>query len=125
MSDEQKKEKKLIIDEDWKEQARREKEILRAGKQQEKAAGPRPPLPKGDFMGLVHMLFTQALMAMGLVRPEGQTEKVPADLEAARYHIDMLEALEQKTGNNLTEQEKRFLTEALHQVRLAFVQASS
>ena len=123
---EEKKEakKKIIIDEDWKQEAQKEKEILAA---QEKAEKEKPrkkskargPLPKGDFAALISMLVTQALFALGLLEVEGQ-EREP-DLEMAKYNIDMLETLEEKTKGNLTKEEETVLTKTLNEVRMAYV----
>ena len=122
-------EKKLIIDEDWKKQAQQEKEVLAAKEEQEKAKmegadeAPRRsgPLPEGDLMALVNMLTTQALFAMGVLRVEGQDDREP-DLEMARYNIDMLEVLEEKTKGNLTDQEAQVLKNTLSELRMGFVQ---
>lgn len=125
MANEEKKDKKkVIVDEDWKEQARKEKEILEAQERAERKKTEkqkrRGPLPAGDFAGLISMLMTQTLLAMGALVPEGQEKKEP-DLELARYHIDILEMLETKTKGNLSEQEAGLLAEALHQVRMLYV----
>jgi hypothetical protein len=128
--EEKKNDKKIIIDEDWKQQAQKEKEILaeqeKAEKEKaEKEKTPRDksrrgPLPKGDFAALISMLVTQALFALGLLQVEGQEEKEP-NLELAKYSIDMLETIEKKTKGNLTEEEKKVLEDTLSQVRMAYV----
>ncbi len=129
MAEEEKKdEKKIIIDEDWKEQAQKEKEILAAQEEAEKEQTQEQtvrhgPLPKGDFAALISMLVTQALFAMGVLEVEGQ-EKKEADLEMAKYNIDMLNTLEEKTKGNLTEQEKKVLENTLNQVRMAYVKVA-
>ncbi len=128
MAEEEKKNgKKIIIDEDWKQQAKREKEILaaqeKAEKEKEKDKSRRGPLPKGDFAALISMLVTQALFALGMLQVEGQDKKEP-DLELAKYNIDMLETIEEKTKGNLTEDEKKVLENTLSQVRMAYVKIS-
>ena len=80
------------------------------------------PLPKGNFAALISMLTTQALFAMGVLKVEGQ-EKEP-DLEMAKYNIDMLETLEEKTKGNLTEEEKKVLENTLSQVRMTYVKVA-
>ena len=107
MADQEKK--KLIIDEDWKQQAQREKETMAAKEKEEKKKqeaeepqpGPGGPMPQGNFAALVSMLTTQALFALGLIRVRGEEEHGP-DLEMARYNIDVLEMLSEKTKGNLT-----------------------
>jgi hypothetical protein len=130
MAEEKKEEKKIIIDEDWKKEAQKEKEILAAQEEEEKKKKPeeklhRGPLPQGNFAALVSMLVTQALFALGLLEikgQEGQTKE--PDLELAKYNIDMLEVLEEKTKGNLTEEEKKVLENTLSQVRMAYVQVA-
>ena len=131
--EEKKDDKKIIIDEDWKQQAQKEKEILAEQEkaEKEKAEKEKTPrdksrrgsLPKGDFAALISMLVTQALFALGVLQVEGQEEKEP-DLELAKYSIDMLETIEKKTKGNLTEEEKKVLENTLGQVRIAYVKVA-
>jgi len=120
-------EKKLIIDEDWKREAQKEKETLAALEAQEKEKeaeeGPgrgRGELPRGDLAGLISMLTTQALFALGLIQVKGEEEREP-DLELARYNIDMLEAVAQKTKGNLTPEEEQLLKNTLSDLRMGYV----
>ena len=122
---EKKEEKKIIVDEDWKQQAQKEKEVLAAqektGKEKARKETPRHgPMPEGDFAALVSMLTTQALFALGVLNVEGQEKKEP-DLELAKYSIDMLETIREKTEGNLSEQEQKVLENTLNQVRMAYV----
>jgi len=123
--------KKLIIDEDWKQKAQREKEVMAAKEQEEKKkeaegpeAGPDGPMPQGNFAALVSMLTTQALFALGLLRIRGEEEHGP-DLEMARYNIDMLEALAVKTKGNLDPQEEKMLKDTLGDLRMGFVSVAN
>lgn len=120
---EQPQEKKLIIDEDWKEQAQREKEMLAEAiekERQEKQKGARPP-EKASFALLVSSLATQAMISLGDIE-NPFTHKRETKLEEARFHIDMLEVLEQKTKGNLTPEESRLLESLLFNLRLRFVE---
>jgi hypothetical protein len=129
MADEEKQEKKIIVDEDWKKQAQQEKEILAAQEEQEKkkpqgedeSGSRRGPLPKGDIAALISMLTTQALFALGVLGVKGQEQREP-DLELARYNIDMLEALEEKTKGNLSPEEQQALNNTLSELRMGYVQ---
>lgn len=124
-------EKKIIVDEDWKEQAEREKKILVAQEKEEKGKKEkqkttqqrRGPMPSGNFAALVSMLVTQALFALGAIKMEGGEGKEP-DLEMAKYNIDMLETLEEKTKGNLTEQEQKVLSNTLNEIRMAYIKAA-
>jgi len=127
MAEEGKKEEKKI-DEDWKQQAQKEKEILAAQEEVEKEktqeeSKHRGPLPRGNFAALVSMLVTQALFALGVLEVRGQEKREP-DLEMAKYNIDMLATLEEKTKSNLTEEEKRVLENTLNEVRMAYVKVT-
>ena len=116
MANEEKQEKKIIVDEDWKVQAQKEKEQL-------KAPPASQPLPNADFGTLVSMLATQAMFAMGFIRTE--KDKEPAvDLNMAKFNIDLLGVLEEKTKGNLSDDEQKMLTDALGQLRTGYVQAS-
>ena len=124
MSDE---EKKIIVDEDWKAQAQKEKETLKEQEkvEHEKKEEPRPPMPEANFSGLVSMLATQAFYALGLIQPEGDEGKqVEPDWQIAKFNIDMLGMLEEKCKGNLTDEEASLLKSTLDQLRMLFVQLS-
>jgi hypothetical protein len=69
------------------------------------------------------MLTTQTFFSLGLIRLEDQEPKEP-DLELAKYNIDMLETIEEKTKGNLTKQEEKVLKNTLNEVRMAYVKLS-
>lgn len=127
MAEDDKKEKKIIVDEDWKAQAQKEKEILatqeKVEHEKEAQEKKRPPMPPADFAGLVNTFATQAFFAMGVLRTK-EDKDIPADLELAKYNIDMLEVIGSKTGGNITDDEKKLLENTLHQLRMAFVNVS-
>ena len=86
MADKDNDEKKIIIDEDWKAQAQKEKEELskEAEKEtEEKQEQGQKQLPPADFSGLVSMLTTQAFFALGLIRTEEDKDQ-PANLQLAK-----------------------------------------
>ncbi len=126
MAEEKKEEKKIIIDEDWKGKAQKEKEGLKEKEKTEKPqkdAEQQYQLPTGDFGSLVSLLATQAMFAMGFITTEKDKEP-KKDLRLAKFHIDILEALEQKTKGNLTDEEQKFLSGTLSQLRMGFVSVS-
>lgn len=120
----QEKEKKIIIDEDWKTEARKEKEKLAEEEKDSKAQAEQRRLPPADFQGLISMLATQAFFGMGLLRSE-ENKDVPPDMEMAKYNIDLLGILEEKTKGNLNEEEAKLFESTLHQLRMAYVSLSS
>jgi hypothetical protein len=122
---EQNEPKKVIIDEDWKNQAQKEKEVLEKKVEEEVKTNEQPPLPPADFEGLVSFFATQAYFALGLIRSkEDKDKKIAPDLDAARYHIDMLSLLEQKCKGNLAAEEQQLLQGTLGQLRILFVNLS-
>jgi len=120
-------EKKIIIDEDWKAQAQKEKEVL---KEQEKvehehAEQPHPGLPEADFSGLVSMLATQGFFALGMIRNEADKDKdIEPDWQMAKFNIDLLGMLEDKCKGNLSKDEEEMLKGTVEQLRMLFVQLS-
>jgi len=115
-------EKKLFVksDEDWKAEAQREKDRLA---EKAKAQEARRRLPPPSFAGFIGDLGLQAMLAMGLVAVEGSPQP-SRDLEAARYTIDILGVLQEKTRGNLGPEEKRHLDDLVHSLRINFVRAA-
>jgi hypothetical protein len=117
---------KLFIDEDWKSQVEAEKAAA-AGKTSEAAAaqpqdaGDQPgEMPPPTLSSLVITLATQSMAAMGLLAgPDGKP--LPVEADQAKYLIDTIAMLEEKTANNRTADESKLFEEALHQLRMTFV----
>ncbi|MHC4987489.1 MAG: DUF1844 domain-containing protein [Planctomycetota bacterium] len=118
-------EKKIIIDEDWKQQAQKEKEVLKEKEAAEHKARPkeRADIPPADFSGLVSMLASQAFWALGVLRVDENDTREP-DFKMAKFNIDMLGVIEEKSKGNLSDDEAKMLEEALSQLRMTFVQLS-
>jgi hypothetical protein len=125
------KEKKIIVDEDWKAQAQKEKEQLTEKEKQQAEQndekqdqpGEQKKLPEASLEALISMLATQAYFAMGLLRTE-DNQDIPVDLDMAKFNIDLLAVLEDKTKDSLDENEKQLFEGTLHQLRMAYVQLS-
>jgi len=78
-----------------------------------------------SFLHLVNMLAMNALLALGAMPSTEKDEKKPEkDLQAAKFAIDMLGILEEKTKSNLTSNETHALSSTLYQLRMLFVEAS-
>lgn len=120
-------EKKIIIDEDWKAQARKEKEQLKEQESAEKVASgqaeqeEQAALPPADFSGLVSVLASQAFYALGVFRLDEKDEREP-DFTLAKFNIDLLGLLEEKCKGNLSDDESKMLKATLDQLRMTFVQ---
>jgi Domain of unknown function (DUF1844). len=77
-----------------------------------------PRLPKPDFLMLVEFLAQQA--AVFLSGAQG----VPKNPAQAKVFIDLLDVLQEKTKNNLTDTESRELANVLFQLHTLYVQTS-
>jgi PIN domain nuclease of toxin-antitoxin system len=75
------------------------------------------------FFSLIYTFQMQAMMQMGKLK-NPMTEKVEKDMDAASMSIDMIEMLNSKTQNNLNDDEKRFVTQVLSDLKLNFVEES-
>ncbi len=81
---------------------------------------------KGElhFIQLVLMFQTAALQQMGKLQ-NPLTQKIERDLDQARFSIDILEMIQNKTKNNLSDNEKTFLEHTLFELRMNFVDEMS
>lgn len=79
-----------------------------------------PELGGPSFYDLVAILAEPVPVYLGdAVLPDGQDA---TNLEAARFYIDLLAVLRQKTAANLTAQESDFLEDLLYRMRVRYVQ---
>ncbi|MEM6554061.1 MAG: DUF1844 domain-containing protein [Planctomycetota bacterium] len=126
----------IQIDSDWKAQAQAEKQKL-SGKPSDAtaeagaasaggAAAGRPTgaMPPANFDTLLSSFVTQALFAMGAI-PDPQTGQPVVELELARYQIDLLAVLEEKTKGNLSDEEQKMLAGTLYELRSRYVQVAN
>lgn len=105
-------EEKKAVDEEWKKQVQQEKE-----REAEKKP---PPLPEPSFTLFVSSLATQALIALGQIE-NPVTRKREKNLEQARYTIDTLKIIEEKTRGNLTKEEEKYLQGVLYDLRMSYI----
>lgn len=122
MADE-KNEPKLIIDSDWKSQAEAERQKLSEQAKQKAEQEAERDLPPADIMGIVQILATQALLYMGAF-PDPQTGRAMVAMDLAKFHVDLLGTLEEKTKGNLTKEEEEVVTQTAHELRLQYVEVN-
>ena len=117
-------EQKIIIDEDWKAQVQREKEQALQATDEEEAPGEEEDaeaaMPATPFTALVNSLAAQCMLALGVIAPR-DSQQVTVDIEQAKYTIDMLMMLREKTKGNLTSEEEGLLTEATSELQRGYV----
>jgi hypothetical protein len=143
----------LHIDLDWKKQAQEEKRRLAEEAASKPKAIPVPP-PRAaasesagsakagagagaagartaagrdrnapvNFVEIVQQFITQALFYLGEIDVRGQRG---VNLDMAKYYVDMLGVLEEKTANNLTDEERVTLDAALYEARMRYVNVAS
>jgi hypothetical protein len=127
----------IQIDDDWKRQAQEEKQRLaeqaaeRAASTERDAAArvesPRSDAPRGrdlppaNLEGLISTILTQAYYYLG----EMGEEQLPVDLDMARYQIDLLGVIEEKTRGNLTPDEQQALDTGLYDLRSRYVSVAT
>jgi len=131
---------KKRVDESWKEQAAREKHA--APGPSTAPAGQGATAPAGGPAEAAHDhaaeaddrfqarfdlfasgLAMEALIALGDM-PHPVTRKQGANLPQAKYLIDLLGIMEEKTKNNLTVDEDKLLKDALYQLRMRYMAKS-
>jgi hypothetical protein len=77
-------------------------------------------LEGASFFDLVAMLAEPVPIYLGdAPLPDGGSAENP---EMARFHIDLLDVLRQKTAGSLTAQESAFLEDLLYRLRVRYVQ---
>lgn len=141
------------VDESWKEQVEKEKQVADELKARKGApasidpavapleapeaeaespiigAGPEAAEPGGEEAGglpearfdlFLSGLAVDALIGLGDM-PHPVTKKPAVNLDHARYLIDLLGILAEKTKNNLTADEDRLLKDTLYQLRMRYL----
>jgi hypothetical protein len=82
-----------------------------------------PELPKADFSAHIYTLAMQAMIFLGK-QPNPENGKYERRIEVAKYQIDTLEILRDKTKGNLEPAEQNLMETLLHQLRLAHIDES-
>jgi hypothetical protein len=78
---------------------------------------------EANFSTLVLSIASSAAMALGLA-PHPVSGKSEKDLNLARFNIDLLTMLAEKTKGNRTSDEERFLSSVLSDLKMKYVEVS-
>ena len=105
-------ETKKDIDETWKEA----KELERESAKKEGKSVPDEP----DFNFFITTLALQASIALGQV-PSPVTNKKEEDLNQAKFLIDTIGMLKEKTKGNLNSDETNLLENLLYELRMQYI----
>ena len=76
-----------------------------------------PAMPEASLTSLMHLLAEQALLALGVPHPLLK-DVPPANPAAARFYIDLIGVLKEKTEAARTVEESSELEEGLYQLRM-------
>lgn len=81
-----------------------------------------PEMPQASFSALIHILAEQALVALGGPHPLIPADKLPPpDPAAARFLVDLLGILKERTAGNVSPEETRELEDVLFALRMRIV----
>ena len=108
MEDEAKKK----VNEDWKSQVEKEKKQAEQSHQQ---------YHQPTFTIFLSSLSMQAMIALGRIE-NPLTKKQEKNLEQARFLVDTLEIIKEKTKGNLSDEESKLIEDALYNLRMMYVE---
>lgn len=77
-------------------------------------------LPEPSFQLLVTQLGAQARIELGDI-PNPMSGETQVSLERAKFTIDMLQMLKDRTQGNLSQEEGGFLDSVLYELRMSYV----
>lgn len=81
-------------------------------------------LPPPNLQTIISTFAMQAALGLGMV-DNPMTKKREADLPQAKFAIDLLQVLEEKTKGNRSDEEEKFLGDSLYQLRLVYIDKSA
>lgn len=121
---------KKKVDDSYKEAVKKEK-----GKQEKKVseeseeesakgeAEEGQELPEVNFPMFISSLGMQAMMSLGEVE-NPMTKKKEVNLEQAKYFVDILKMLKDKTEGNLNSEEQKVVDDLIYQLQMKYVEKS-
>jgi len=79
--------------------------------------------PKADFNFFITKLSLQTSICLGSM-PNPVTQKTETDLTQAKFLIDTIGMLEEKTKGNLSEEEAKLISNLLYELRTVYLEKS-
>lgn len=101
------------VDETWKEKAKTPEPQAQSQKENTE-------FPKADFNFFLSSLAMQAWIGLGAI-PNPATQKTEESLGQAKFIIDILDILKEKTKGNLNKEEAQLLEHILYELHMSFV----
>jgi len=117
MDEKEKEVLKKKVDESWKETVRKEKGFQGASGADDRSGA---SLPEVTFNLFISGLMMEALVALGEVE-NPVTKKKELNAPHARFVIDTLSILKEKTKNNLANDETEMLEAMLYELRTRYI----
>ncbi len=121
MGEEEKKKKnspEKAVDEEWKKHIQEEKE---KDTEKQPAQETKQQIPKASFNLFISSLATQTLINLGeMASPFNKKKEL--DLDQAKFTLDTLQIIKDKTKGNLADDEKKYLDTLLYDLRMRYVE---
>ncbi len=108
---------KKKVDESWKDNVEKEKIVT-------ESENTGPGTQESNFSSFASTLGMQAFFSLGEFQDPASPEN-KIDLAQAKYLIDILQTLSDKTTGNLSEEEALMMKELLYGLKMKFVEKSS
>jgi len=77
-------------------------------------------MAKPDFVSVIYFFATIALQHLGVIK-NPLTDKVEKNLDLAKYTIDTLNIIKEKTKGNLTKVEESLISSTLSDLKFTYV----
>ena len=107
---------KKKVDESWKDNVEKEKESVESN-------SPKESVEEISFSSFLSSLGMQAFFALGEFQDPAKKE-IKTDLTQAKYLIDIIQILSEKTKGNLSVEESAMMEELLYGLKMKFVEKS-
>lgn len=107
---------KKRVDDDYKEKVEREKQEKDQTQEQQNMS-----LPEVNFSIFISGIGMQTMVSLGELE-DPFTKKKEVNLDNAKYLIDTLKMIKEKTLNNLDDQEQKILEDLLYQLQMKYVE---
>jgi hypothetical protein len=104
------------VDRQWKDAVEAEKERARSGQ--------RAGVPDADFDIFLSGLMFDCMVALGEIE-NPISKKTQTNMPHAKYVIDILDIIKEKTSGNLTDREDQLLNGILYELRMKFIAKSN
>ena len=110
-----------FIDESWKNSVEKEKVDPKEPAPEQGAQAPEEGMPEVNFIGYITSLALQTMIFLGEI-PNPMTNETEKNLMQAKFLIDTLVLLRDKTKGNLDVQENEAINGFIYELQMKFVE---